>query len=77
MIVLFLISVSFARHSCGDVKHNFCLHIKKRRLRQFGFAECRLLYVSHLRIYTQDEVILRKRWEYVVIAQNTGEVARD
>lgn len=77
MIILFLIRVSSTRHSCGDVKHNLCLHIKKRRLRQFGFAECRLLYVSHLRNYTQDEVILRKRWEEVVVEQNTGEVARD
>lgn len=58
---MFTISYSCVRYPYGKVKYNFWLHNKRRRLRLFGFVECMLLYVFHFRIYTQDEVILRKR----------------
>lgn len=61
MIILSPVRFSSVRYVYGEIKYNFCLHIKKRRLRLFGFVECMLLYIFHLRIYIQDEVILRKR----------------
>lgn len=54
MIILSPVGFSSVRYVYGEIKYNFCLHIKSRRLKLFDFVECILLYIFHLRIYIQD-----------------------